>query len=158
MLFGNKKNSYILRHDWDTLSKVFSAIVRAQHSELPTVGNLIDSLAVKCENDFVTTTISFAPNAGANKIAGAMLGTMNHELEVVFDHALKFQQNLEERNARNLTLYNQLVDELVGLLSAPHIRLKNFLVGHVFLSFFGEFNCHNCRKYVRSYYSFPSLQ
>ncbi|OQV18206.1 Proteasome activator complex subunit 4 [Hypsibius exemplaris] len=137
LLLGGKNLAYLLKHDWDTLRKVFPAVVRAQHSDNPTVSHVFDALSDTIETKFVTTGLTATSSVPANKVAGAILGTMDLELEVIFEHALTFgMKKMEERNARNRALYVDMVNELVTLLSTPQIRLKNFVIGHVFLSYF----------------------
>lgn len=139
LLLGSKNSSYILKYDWETLRRVFPAIVEAQHSENPTVSRLFDSINEKCETMFVTTGLIITPCPGANKVAAQILGAGNGELEVIFDHALKLSaQKLELRNAQNTQLYLELVEHLVRLLNTPQIRLKNYLIGQVFLSYFSK--------------------
>ena len=88
---------------------------------------------------FITTGLTSTSIVSANKVAVAILGTMDLELEVIFEHALTFgMKTLEEKNAKNRLLYTELMHDLTELLNTPQIRLKNFLIGHVFLSYFSK--------------------
>ncbi|XP_055341641.1 proteasome activator complex subunit 4A-like [Paramacrobiotus metropolitanus] len=133
LILGSKNLSLLLKHDWDTIRRVVPAVVEAQHSENATVSLLFDALSEKVETMFITTGLVIKPAVDvAVKVATEMLG-----LEIVFEQALKIgQQKLEVKNANNLRLYVELVEHLVQLLNAPQIRLKNFLIGQVFLSYF----------------------
>jgi proteasome activator subunit 4 len=141
LVLGHKNLSYLWKHDWDTLRKIYPAIVQAQHSDNPTVSKLFDAMSESIETKFVTTGLTSSSIPSANKIAATILSTMDLELEVIFEHALTFgMKKLEEKNAKNLLLYADMIADLVRLLTTPQIRLKNFLIGHMFLSYFSKFS------------------
>ncbi|CAJ0582017.1 unnamed protein product, partial [Mesorhabditis spiculigera] len=144
LLVEGKRTALVLKHNWEAILKIWPTLVRAQHSEKPSIIALIEM----AQNSIVDNFESFrlkehVPEAALPYAMELLLGkakdagTQRHvpakgcpsQAEIEAAH-----QRFDRMNARNLQNYNQLCSELLALASDQTLHWRHTDLSHALLS------------------------
>ncbi|KAL4238306.1 Proteasome activator complex subunit 4 [Mactra antiquata] len=132
IVLGNNKRTMTTKRSFEIISEVWPSIVQAQHSEKPSILNLIDQIISKTDKHVETTAIKIEISEGclvaANKLfecktPASIQGPCSpSELE----NAVQYEAN---RNSNSLKLYTDLVTKLVNLIKTGNLHWKFSQIG-----------------------------
>ncbi|KAI1720671.1 proteasome-substrate-size regulator, mid region domain-containing protein [Ditylenchus destructor] len=140
MLLNGKELSICVRQDWETLNNVWPCMVKAQHSEKPSIIALFDTAHDIIVNNFSSFQISFKFSESIMPIAKKVIEKYNgcvHDpvWPDLTEKQLKEAQATEtERNEKNIKLYYQLCDELLKLSVDSKLHWRHVDMAQSFLS------------------------
>ncbi|KAK7103315.1 proteasome activator complex subunit 4B-like [Littorina saxatilis] len=124
---GNKR-TLAIRRNWETLTELWPAIAQAQHFEKPSILRIIDDIITKVAKSQETVAITIEISAESLETAQKMMESSS--APKIPGKALSAQELAQakqvekERNKKNLSLYNQMVEELVGLVESGKLTWK----------------------------------
>lgn len=58
IVLGNSKKNMAAKRSWEVISKIWPALTQAQHSEKPSILNLIDQIVTKTVKNSETTAVN----------------------------------------------------------------------------------------------------
>ncbi|KAK7466612.1 hypothetical protein BaRGS_00037269 [Batillaria attramentaria] len=117
------KRSLATRRNWEVLSELWPAISQAQHYEKPSILQIVDAIITKVVKSQETVAIK-----GSVQAADRLFASSSHPKVVgqplsAEERALGEKADIK-RNAENLRLYTQLVEELVALVESGKLTWK----------------------------------
>ncbi|KAL8607379.1 hypothetical protein ACOMHN_024404 [Nucella lapillus] len=124
---GNKR-TLAIRRSWDTLAQLWPAVAQAQHFEKPAILRIVDDIITKVVKTQETIAISIEVSSECLDRSSKMLENTSGPrwtglplTDQQLAHSLQVEQ---ERNANNLRLYHQAVEELTELVESGKLTWK----------------------------------
>ena len=125
ILIGHKDKSMLTKHDWSTLSKVWPALLLSRHSEKPSVAKLLDQVFKTLHKHSETFALEAQVSEKAVNLAlNILTGERPSEAEM---EAAKTK--CLEANAKNIRVYENLVDKLCQELETRKLHWRHYNLG-----------------------------
>ncbi|KAI1719470.1 proteasome activator complex subunit 4 [Ditylenchus destructor] len=128
MLLNGKELSICVRQDWETLNNVWPCMVKAQHSEKPSIIALFDTAHDIIVNNFSSFQISFKFPESIMPIAKKVIEKYTGCVHV------PVWPDLTEKQLKEAQLYYQLCDELLKLSVDSKLHWRHVDMAQSFLS------------------------
>ncbi|XP_022243744.1 proteasome activator complex subunit 4-like [Limulus polyphemus] len=128
ILLGQKQKSPLILHDWDVLKKTWPAIIKAQHSEKPSIINLLNQISENIQKYMNTPQLQL--KVSANCLEAAMTLWCRTKplpsLECPTDKEIEEGKQKELRkNEMNISNYQDLVKSLVDLIENGNLHWRH---------------------------------
>lgn len=139
LMCEGKSRSWLLRHNWKAIRKVWPAMIRAESkTERTTVPNLFAAAADKMEKYYTTTLVYQVWN---DKLVENGLKFLQNGSWPLCDSDVVTEKEIEkaklymgETNKESATLYNGLVAELVEIINERKLKLLHLLFAEYLLT------------------------
>eukprot|EP00118_Oscarella_pearsei_P016564 m.158850 g.158850 ORF g.158850 m.158850 type:complete len:1318 (+) comp38755_c1_seq1:297-4250(+) len=121
--------NYLCFGQWDTLAKIWPALVQADHSEKPSVlslmTQLVRNIAVRSNSPAIRQQVPDGCLNAAKVFLDEQISVLDIE---------EGEKRLKERNEKTLQTYEGLVEKMVGLAESGYLRWKYIEFCNVLLS------------------------
>ncbi|XP_049279412.1 proteasome activator complex subunit 4B-like isoform X1 [Anopheles funestus] len=127
LLFIKRRGRLITQNNWEYLARIWPALLRSKLSEKPSIVRLVDGL--KKMIDGQSPTYLLEVDIGEKVVERALaLRTRADELDLVAGQTAR-----ERENKRNLTLFQQLVADIVQTVETSRLHLRYHYLASVML-------------------------
>ncbi|KAL5009261.1 hypothetical protein ScPMuIL_014842 [Solemya velum] len=134
----NGKRNLAMKRSWEIMQVVWPAIVKAQHSEKPSILKVIDGIIHKVAKNIETTAIKMTVTDSAMAVAGKLLDQTEKPVAsckvVTPEDLLKGVEFESNRNSKSEQIYHQLVNQLIDLVEKGNLNWKFSQIGMECLS------------------------
>ncbi|VDM97531.1 unnamed protein product [Thelazia callipaeda] len=141
MLLNGEKFAICVRRNWATLEKVWPALIEAQHSEKPSVIDLLDLAQNTLIHDLESFQIKFQmpeePITEALKLYSAASGDGVHRLAWLLPNEEEIKASIGRENSlcqHNEKLYYSLCNRLLTLTTQSNLHWRHFEMAQCSLS------------------------
>ena len=125
-LIGHKDKTMLTKHDWSTLSKVWPSLLLSRHSEKPSIAKLLDQVSRTLRKHSETFALETQVSEKAVNLALAILPPKNKPSENELEKA---KNKCMEVNAKNIGVYENLVDKLCEELETRKLHWRHYNLG-----------------------------
>ncbi|XP_060589859.1 proteasome activator complex subunit 4B-like [Ruditapes philippinarum] len=137
VVLGNNKRNIATKRSWEIISKVWPAITQAQHSEKPSILNLIDQIVSKTVKNAETTEIKILVNERSLAAAGKLFESQHPLPSQGTCSSIELQAAIQHESSTNdkcQKMYVDLVTKLTGLVTGGNLRWKFCQIGMEFMT------------------------
>ena len=130
-LIGHKDRTFVTKHDWTTIFKIWPSILLSRHSEKPSIAKLLDYLLSTLQTYLETFAIENHVSDSAVEKALFLIPEAQKPTSQALSES---QARLLAKNAENVQKYEALVDVLCTELENRKFHWRHYNLGLVMLT------------------------